>query len=239
MALVAGCWLSLTAPTLRAAALWFLPSSPGRYCLAVAIDLGASYRASRLRVADLVNDDLADRPVPATPEWNVHAVVSHLFGVLTDVSSGNLEGVTTAPWTSAQVERCRGKSVSQVIEEWAGVAPGFETFLSSPAGSNASATVMDVHCHETDLRSALGLAPALPDDVLGWAGQSMRKGFSAQVEAAGLPEITLDASDFDLFRGRLGRRTRDEVAAFGWSVDPAPYFDIFFIFGPTDHPVGA
>ena len=118
--------------------LWFLPSSPARYRLAVAIDLGASYRAARLRVAVLVNDDLADRSVPATPDWNVHAVVSHLYGVLTDVSSGNLEGVTTAPWTSAQVERCRGKSVAQVIEERAAIAPGFETFLSSPAGSSSS-----------------------------------------------------------------------------------------------------
>jgi uncharacterized protein (TIGR03083 family) len=204
----------------------------------VAIDLGTSYQAARLRIADLVNDSLADRPVPATPDWSVHDVVSHLFGVMTDVSSGNLDGVATPPWTAAQVQRCRGMSVAEVIEGWAGAAPGFEAFLSSPAGSNASAAVMDVHCHETDLRTALGLAPALPDDVLAWAGESMRSAFAAQVAAAGLPEVTLDASDLEMFRGRLGRRTRDEVAALGWSVDPAPYLDIFFIFGPTDHPVG-
>ncbi|HEX2786118.1 MAG TPA: hypothetical protein VHN36_21270 [Ilumatobacteraceae bacterium] len=205
----------------------------------MAIDLGASYRAARLRIADLVDNDLADVRVPATPDWTVHDVVSHLLGVVTDVSTGNLEGVTTAPWTAAQVERCAGKTVAEVIEEWAGAAPGFESFLSSPAGSNASAAVMDVHCHETDVRAALGLGPAIPDDVLVWAGESMRTGFNAQVAAAGLPKITLDASDFELFRGRLGRRTRDEVTAFGWSADPAPYLDIFFIFGPTDHPVGS
>ena len=204
----------------------------------MAIDLGTSYQAARLRIADLVNDTLADRPVPATPDWSVHDVVSHLFGVMTDVSSGNLDGVATPRWTAAQVQRCRDMSVAQVIEEWAGAAPGFESFLSSPAGSNASASVMDVHCHETDLRTALGLAPALPDDVLAWAGESMRGAFAAQVAAAGLPEVTLEASDLEMFRGRLGRRTRDEVAALGWSVDPAPYLDIFFIFGPTDHPVG-
>lgn len=205
----------------------------------MAIDLGVSYRAARLRIADLVDNDLADVRVPATPDWTVHDVVSHLLGVVTDVSTGNLEGVTTPPWTAAQVERCAGKTVAEVIEEWAGAAPGFESFLSSPAGSNASAAVMDVHCHETDVRAALGLGPAIPDDVLVWAGESMRTGFNAQVAAAGLPQITLDASDFELFRGRLGRRTRDEVTAFGWSADPAPYLDIFFIFGPTDHPVGS
>ncbi len=169
----------------------------------------------------------------------MHDVVGHLYGVMTDVSSGNLDGVATAPWTAAQVERCRDKSVADVIEQWAGASPGFESFLSSPAGSNAGAAVMDVHCHETDLRTALGLAPALPDEVLAWAGQSMRSAFVAQVAAAGLPEVTVEASDFELFRGRLGRRTGDEVAAFGWSADPAPYLDIFFIFGPTDHTVGA
>jgi uncharacterized protein (TIGR03083 family) len=205
----------------------------------VAIDLGASYRAARLRISDLANDDVGDRPVPATPDWTVHDVVGHLYGVMTDISSGNLDGVATAPWTAAQVARCRDKSVADVIEEWAEASPGFESFLSSPAGSNAGAAVMDVHCHETDLRTALGLAPALPDESLAWAGHSMRKAFTAQVAAAGLPEVTLEASDFEVFRGRLGRRTRDEVAALGWSVDPAPYLDIFFIFGPTDHPVGS
>ncbi|MGZ4770621.1 MAG: hypothetical protein ACXVLX_18310 [Ilumatobacteraceae bacterium] len=205
----------------------------------MAIDLEAAYRAARLRVADIVNDNLADRQVAATPGWSVHDVVSHLYGVMTDISAGNLDGVATPPWTAAQVERCRDKSVGQVLEAWSAAAPGFETFLSSPAGSNAGAAVMDVNCHETDLRTALGLVPDLPDDTLAWAGESMRAALMSQVAAAGLPEVTIEASDFELFRGRLGRRTRDEVAALGWSADPAPYLDIFFIFGPTDHPVGA
>lgn len=204
----------------------------------MAIDLGVIYRASRLRIADLVNDEMGDRPVPATPAWNVHDVIAHLAGVMDDVAGGNLEGVATDPWTAAQVERGRDKTIAQVVEEWGDAAPGFETFLSSPAGSNASAAVMDVHAHETDLRSALGLAPALADDVVAWAGESMRGAFHAQVAAAGLPEVTVDASDFEMFRGRLGRRTRDEVSAFGWSADPVPYLDTFFVFGPTEHPVG-
>jgi hypothetical protein len=36
----------------------------------------------------------------------------------------------------------------------------------------------------------------------------MRGAFTAQVVAAGLPEVTLEASDLELLRGRLGRRTR-------------------------------
>jgi uncharacterized protein (TIGR03083 family) len=202
------------------------------------IDLGAAYRASRLRVAALIDDSVAARPVPATPEWSAHDVVAHLTGVLNDVAAGNLEGAATDPWTAAQVELGREKPISQMLDEWAAAASGFETFLSSPAGTNASAAVMDVSCHETDLRAALGLAPALTDEMLTWAAESMREGFDAQVAAAGLPLVTIDVSDFEMFRARLGRRTREEVSAYGWSADPAPYLDLFFIFGPTDHPIG-
>lgn len=202
------------------------------------IDLGDMYRAARVRVAELAGNSPPDHAVPATPAWDVHDVVAHLAGVMSDVVSGNMEGAATSPWTAAQVERGRGKSVSEVIDEWAAGAPGFESFLSSPAGSKAGSAVVDVHAHETDVRSALGLAPAIPDDVLAWAAERLREGFDSQVVAAGLPPVSIDVSDFELFRGRLGRRTRDEVAAFSWSADPTPYLDTFFLFGPTDHPVG-
>jgi uncharacterized protein (TIGR03083 family) len=202
------------------------------------IDLGEIYRATRLRVAEIVDDSVADRQVPATPAWTTHDVVAHLAGVLDDVAAGNLDGAATDPWTAAQVERGRDKAIVRMIDEWAGASSGFEAFLSSPAGTNASAAVMDISCHETDLRTALGLAPALSDEMLTWAAAAMRESFDSQVAAAGLPPVTIDVSDFEMFRGRLGRRTRDEVSAFGWSADPAPYLDIFFIFGPTDHPVG-
>jgi uncharacterized protein (TIGR03083 family) len=202
------------------------------------IDLGETYRTTRLRVADVVDDSVADRAVPATPAWTAHDVVAHLAGVLDDVATGNLEGAATDPWTAAQVERGRGRPIGQLLDDWAAAAPGFESFLSSRAGVNASAALMDVSCHETDLRAALGLAPALSDEMLAWAAATMREGFDAQVAAAALPPVTIDVADFEMFRGRLGRRTRDEVSAYGWSADPAPYLDHFFIFGPTDHPVG-
>jgi uncharacterized protein (TIGR03083 family) len=202
------------------------------------IDLGEIYRSTRLRVAELVDDSVGDLAVPATPAWNTHDVVAHLAGVLSDVAAGNLEGVATDPWTAAQVELGRGKPISRLVDEWAEAAIGFEAFLSSPSGTNASAAIMDVSCHETDIRTALGLAPTLTDEMLAWAAGTMRESFDSQVAAAGLPAVKVDVPDFELFRGRLGRRTRDEVAAFGWSADPAPYLGIFFIFGPTDHPVG-
>lgn len=157
---------------------------------------------------------------------------------MNDILSGNMDGAATSPWTAAQVERGRDKSVTQVVDEWAEVAPGFETFLSSPDGAKAGAAVMDVHAHETDLRAAFGLEPELSDEVLAGAAERLREGFDSQVAAAGLPAVTIDVPDFEMFRGRLGRRTREQVVAFGWSADPTPYLDTFFLFGPTDHPVG-
>ena len=204
----------------------------------MAIDLGDMYRAARVRVAELASRAPADHAVPATPAWCVHDVVAHLAGVMSDVVSGNMEGAATAPWTAAQVERGRGKSVSEIIDEWAAYASSFESFLSSPAGTKAGSAVVDVHAHETDVRTALGLAPEIPDAVLAWTAGRLREGFDAQVATVGLPPVTIDVADFELFRGRLGRRTRDEVSAFGWSADPAPYLDTFFLFGPTEHPVG-
>jgi uncharacterized protein (TIGR03083 family) len=204
----------------------------------MAIDLGEMYRASRLRVVDLVNDDNAGRPVPATPAWNMHDVVAHLAGVMNDVVTGNMEGAATEPWTAAQVQRGAGKSVADVAAEWDAAAPGFEAFLSSPAGAKAGSAVIDVHAHETDLRSALGLAPAFSEEIVAWLAERLRAVFDSQVAAAGLAEVKVECSDFEMFRARLGRRTSDQVCAFGWSADPAPYLDTFFLFGPTPTPVG-
>jgi hypothetical protein len=97
---------------------------------------------------------------------------------------------------------------------------------------------MDIHTHEADLRHALGLPVAVPAEFLAWAGPSMRDGFAEQVAAAGLPPVEVAASDFEWFRARLGRRTVAEVGAYEWSADPAPYLDVFFIFGRASASLG-
>jgi len=59
-----------------------------------------------------------------------------------------------------------------------------------------------------------------------------------EVAAAGLPPVTVEAADLEWFRGRLGRRTEDEVRGYGWSADPDPYLDTFFIFGRATRSLG-
>jgi len=48
------------------------------------------------------------------------------------------------------------------------------------------------------------------------------EGFDEAVADAGLPPVTVHASPFEVFRGRLGRRTPAEVEGDSWSADPAP-----------------
>jgi hypothetical protein len=48
----------------------------------------------------------------------------------------------------------------------------------------------------------------------------------------------VEVSDLELFRARLGRRTVDEVCAYGWSADPAPYLDHWFVFGVAERSLG-
>lgn len=204
----------------------------------VEIDLGALYRSARLRITDLVGDDVGARRVPATPLWDVHDVIAHLAGVTEDVRTGNMDGVTTDPWTAAQVERGRSKTIAELLAMWDGFAPLVEGFLSSPDGHTAFRAVLDIHTHEADLLNAFGRPIDLPAEFLAWMAPVLQADFAEAVAAAGLPAVTVVASDLQWFRGRLGRRTVAEVRGYGWASDPAPYLDHWFIFGRAEQSLG-
>jgi uncharacterized protein (TIGR03083 family) len=197
----------------------------------MSVDLGILYAAARSRITELVATADDATAVPATPGWSVHDVVAHLRGIVADGLSGNMDGAPGEAWTAAQVARGAFVPTADLLAEWADQAPVFEAFLSSPAGARVSAAVVDVHTHEADLRHALGLPAAVPSAFLDWVAPTLLDGFAAAVEAAALPPITVAAPPFEVFRGRLGRRTELEVSALDWSADPAPYLDEWFIFG--------
>ncbi len=203
-----------------------------------AIDLGDAYRQARHRICELVNAENAALVVPATPEWSVHDVLAHLAGISEDAVSGNMDGVTTDSWTAAQVERGRSKSLAELIEMWSTNAPLVEAVLSSPEGVRSDRAVIDIHTHEVDLLHALGRPITVPEDVLSWASSRLRADFERLVSDAGLPAVAVRASDFEWFRGRLGRRTVDEVCAYDWSADPAPYLVCWFVFGRAERSLG-
>jgi len=204
------------------------------------IDLGAAYGAARARICSLVADPDVDPAliVPATPEWTVHDVVAHLSGIAVDGTTGNMEGAPGDAWTAAQVARNAHRSIAEMVEEWSQTGPLMEAFLSSPAGASASAAVVDIHTHEADLRHALGLPVDVASEFLSWVGITMRGGFAERVTELGLAPVQLDASDFEWFRGRLGRRTAAEAVALGLPEPSEPYLDAYFIFGRADTSLG-
>jgi hypothetical protein len=71
----------------------------------------------------------------------------------------------------------------------------------------------------------------VPQEALSWVAATLRDGFADQVAAAGLAPVQLTASDFEWFRGRLGRRTAAEVMAYGIPEPADAYLDAFFVFG--------
>lgn len=206
----------------------------------MSVDLGILYRSSRERVVALVSAPDVDEHmvVPATPNWTIHDVIAHLSGVGDDATSGNMAGAPGDAWTAVHVARGKDRSMAEMLDAWGRTGPMMEAFFSSPDGAAMAAGVFDVHTHEADLRHALGLPVDVPADFLAWVGEQFRAAFAEAVAEAGLPPVTVEASDFEWFRGRLGRRTVDEVCAYGWSADPAPYLDTFFIFGRAERSLG-
>lgn len=206
----------------------------------MSVDPGVLYRTCRERITALVSAPGVDESlvVPATPEWTVHDVIAHLSGIAEDATSGNMAGAPGDVWTAAQVARGKDRSLGDLLDQWTTLAPFMEAVFSSPEGAPRLNGVFDVHTHEADLRNALGLPVDVPADFLGWVAGIFRAGFADAVAAAGLPPVTVEAADLEWFRGRLGRRTEDEVRGYGWSADPDPYLDTFFIFGRATRSLG-
>ena len=111
---------------------------------------------------------------------------------------------------------------------------------------------VDALTHEQDIRGALGLPPAIQPDELRFATKRFAGGAGMVMNSAGLPALAIEATDtdfatlagegertatvrapeFEFFRAFAGRRSREQVAAFDWDGDSAPYLDAFCIFGP-------
>ncbi|MSY19200.1 MAG: hypothetical protein F2735_07670, partial [Actinobacteria bacterium] len=148
--------------------------------------LGSLYASARARITEMtaaLSDDAANQTCPATPEWTVHDVIAHLRGITEDVRTGNLDGVTTDPWTAAQVARHQHTSLSDLLAGWTQDAPILESVLSSGEPDVPIRAVFDLYAHEADLRGALGLEASLPENFGQWAVPIIAGGFVANVQA--------------------------------------------------------
>ena len=213
---------------------------------ASAPDLAQLYRNTRERLTALVaglDEQALATPVPACPGWQVQDVVAHLAAIVEDALAGRLTGPPSEAETAVQVARYKGRPMPQTLDGWTAGAPRFEEVISA---LDIPPAVIDVASHEQDIRGALGRpgardCPAV-QQMAGWLLQGLRTPVPVRITVedaefrigpSGDPVLGLRTTRFEAFRWRMGRRSRDQLAALDWSGDPAPVLDHLVVFGPA------
>ncbi len=213
------------------------------------------YRAAQASCSVLLRSltaaDLA-RPVPALPGWTVRDTVSHLVGVTDDAINGRMEGAPGEAWTAAQLARWHDAGVVDLLDQWDAQAAAFADAIEAIGESRPP---IDCHAHEQDIRAALGRPGNRDHAVIDVASAAMIAGVRAgrplvvelqdgTVRRGGARDTGVDAAPceplvlrgvtaFEIFRSRLGRRSRAQVEAYDWSDDPADVLAGWFVFGPA------
>jgi uncharacterized protein (TIGR03083 family) len=192
----------------------------------------------------LTSDDWAT-PVPCTPGWTVRDVLSHVAGIPDDALAGRMDGAPGEAWTAAQIERNRDATVDELLARWAGQVDAFAVRLDAMGERRPP---FDCHSHEHDIRHALAAPGARRNDIVDAAnfasidvpGVRVRVGVvdgRSFVTGGGASEVSVDGlTDFEVFRSRLGRRSRSQVCAYRWTgerVDIDAVVDRWFSFGPS------
>ena len=212
---------------------------------------GDLYSAAFERFVAVI-DGLPDHmPVPATPPWSVIDVLAHLTGVCADLVSGNVDDWADPAWTAVQVESRRGRSRSDLVDEWSALIPAASAVVTDPASVGLDIAfqrmpMVDVIAHEDDVREACGRERAIAPAEWDIIGAHRRVRFDDLFEELGLPPIRIGTPEGDdwvvgapdggvepvgevrlsrqeLWRSTTGRRPRAAVRAYAWTVDPEPY----------------
>ena len=213
------------------------------------MDAIAEWSAAQLRVTELLSgldEQQTSIAVPACPAWTVRDLLSHMVGLGADVLAGDEPDDHNDTWTQRQVEQRRGRSTADLLAEWAELADDLRAWMAA----NSARPLGDVVIHEQDLRGALGVSGAQDTEGLHALRDRMVDGFGASL--AGLPTITLQgstwtwssgpgaddadvvlqASDFDLTRAVMSRRSAAQLRSWTVRGDVTPFLDAFATLGP-------
>ena len=184
--------------------------------------------------------------VPCTPGWTARDVLSHVSGIPDDAAAGRMDGAPGEAWTAAQVERNRPFSVDELLDRWPEQAPVFAEMIEQVGEHRPP---IDCHSHEHDIRHALGRPGARNNAIIEMPSFAMVDAPVRVVidvidgsvvttgDVASVSTVTLrGATRFELFRSRLGRRSREQVRAADWigaDADVEVVLDHWFTFGPS------
>lgn len=216
--------------------MWFAPR----------MDAVAEWTRAQERVIELVSaaPDPSVR-VPACPDWTVRDLFSHMVGLGADVVAGDEPDDHNQRWTAAQVTARRDRSVAELVAEWHAVAEPLRQWMRD----RGPRPLADVIIHEQDLRGALGVPGAQDTPGL----HAIRERFTGRLTLptdepsvalvgdtwSWTPVGTVDdapvllrASDFDLTRALMSRRSAAQLKSWTERGDLTPYLDAFTSLGP-------
>ena len=206
-----------------------------------------TYRRFSALAAELTGDELAT-PVVACPGWSAKDTIGHVTGIAVDLVAG--EGtVSASDSTARQVEERRDRPMADVLAEWSGaVEPLVELLRAS--GSGLTAVAIDLWSHEQDVRNSVG-KPGGREAPGVWLTLKAAVSADQKVRAAGLApmrlitgektwfigegaregaEVTLELDPYEAARMLMGRRTYEEMAAYGWVGDGSAYLPLIHQF---------
>lgn len=218
------------------------------------VDAVEEWSRAQQRVIDLVADlppERAELRVPACPDWTVRDLLSHMVGLGVDVVAGDEPDDHNETWTGRQVQTRRGHDVAALVAEWQAVAGPLRDWMRA----NNTRPLGDVIIHEQDLRGALGVpggqdsdgvrairerfvgrfAPRVADlppiALVGETWTWVSRG-SADPDAVDGAAVVLRASDFDLARALVTRRSANQLRSWTVRGDVTPYLGAFAMLGP-------
>ena len=164
-------------------------------------------------VAGLEPDEL-DKTVPATPEWTIKDIVTHLTGDATCTIAGDFpreffesfgepDAVAKVnAWTSRQLEARRGRSLEDLLQEWKSSSIELTAMMRGekpwPEGNVPFADrvlLTDLAVHQQDIFGALGIERAreAAPIKIGLSGYIATMGW--RLSAAGIPPLRFDVGD--------------------------------------------
>lgn len=192
-----------------------------------------------------LDDAAASRLVPSCPEWTVKDVAAHLCGLNAEKLAGVQGRLGTDEATVRQVADRSGMTLPQIVDEWRALAEPIRELMATDQVT-ATAFLADLVVHVYDLAEVLGqtaaaAAAATPISAHRYVPLlqervAERMALALDIEltdgtAWPAPEgsadqhVTLRATPHDFLRSVTGRRTRADVEALDWSVDPAEILD--------------
>jgi uncharacterized protein (TIGR03083 family) len=212
------------------------------------MDAITEWTNAQARVIELVeslNATEAQLPVPSCPAWTVHDLLAHVVGLDADVLAGDEPDDHNPNWTQAQVDRRSAHDIAAIVAEWRTMTDPMTAWMSE----NGTRPLGDVIIHEQDLRGAVRVSGAQDNAGLAALRSMMADGFATKVGKAGLgpvaligsswtfntsdepPALTVQASDFDLTRALMSRRSEAQLRSWTTSGDIADYLPLFAALG--------